>query len=1074
MALMSCLNAVAAADDMDSSVVGAEDGTLAVENDDVSDTLSAGNSWYVKADATGGDGSESNPYNNLKTAFTNAGEGDTIFVMDGTYQGTSNTKLTLNKNNLIIKNYENSNPIFDAENKRQIFDITGNNILITGLTFINGYFQYGACIDIEGNNVSVKNCNFDTGKAQYGGLVYIDPNYKDVVVDHCNFKNGVATTMGGAIFSNNLGAVVSNCNFNDNYAVYGAGIVTQSQMEIINSTFENGNSTYAGAVLLYGNNARNVVFDNDKFRRNVAEMGGAIMFYAPTNNDNTILNCEFTSNKAINPSSKTSGNYFGGALYIASSGNKIVDSTFNTNYADANGEDESFNCYGGAIYSTSKGSNTTIDGCTFLGNYAQDLGGAFYTISDNNTVLNSNFNFNNALIDGGAICAVKNNNLIENSTFYRNVGARGAVYLGSNGIDTVNQVVKNCTFRENGIDNSKGGAIFSCSNNTNVTDSKFIDNRALLGGSIVFADGYNFLENNIFTGNKAVRYGGGAISSAGKNDKVSNCKFENNIAQGYGGAISMNYVTVEDSLFTDNHANLGGAIYTINATVSGCEFNNNEALNKWVVVGEDKLQLSNNKNLEELVIIDDLLAAGIEQIPVQFGHDKVLNVVYDVDTEENHVEGYSAFCVEQISDAPTFGVVREDLIGVKNSLTEENVGEYLKLLVYYYYNDNTNYKEFQTLVNIFTDTNYAESDDETVKDVIAKYNAGERIPNVLSIKNSDESVTQYLFKSLIVPQATQNLFLFNISTSKPNMTVEKISLTPEVTVGMPAYFLIRVNNTGECVLTNINVTEMNSEGLSYQNFSDSTGKWIFIGSMEHPKWQYNGILNPNESAEIMVIYNTLRAGTFTNVVAVDNNQTTGNGKNDTVIHEPNLKVEKITLTTMVPVGEMTSFLIRVTNIGDCDLDGVYVKELKFDGLVYDHFTSVSGKWIFDGKDKWTYNDILAEGEKSQFTVFFKTVKAGNFTNIVVAGSDLTNETPAENITETFENKTSVNDTNNSDNQDELDDLDTIDEIEDINETSDVTKEAETDVNFKRATGNPLFALLAVLLLVGVSRIRKFK
>ena len=138
-------------------------------------------------------------------------------------------------------------------------------------------------------------------------------------------------------------------------------------------------------------------------------------------------------------------------------------------------------------------------------------------------------------------------------------------------------------------------------------------------------------------------------------------------------------------------------------------------------------------------------------------------------------------------------------------------------------------------------------------------------------------------------------------------------------------------------------------------------------------------------------------------------------------------------------------------------------------MVYDHFTSVSNRWTFDGKDTWTYNGILAEGERSQFIVFFKTITVGNFTNIVVAGSNSTNETTAENVTETFENKTDDNNTNNSDKSNN------INGKNNSNTTSNVPKDSnKTDVSIKRATGNPLFALLAVLLMLGVSRIRKFK
>ena len=93
---------------------------------------------------------------------------------------------------------------------------------------------------------------------------------------------------------------------------------------------------------------------------------------------------------------------------------------------------------------------------------------------------------------------------------------------------------------------------------------------------------------------------------------------------------------------------------------------------------------------------------------------------------------------------------------------------------------------------------------------------------------------------------------------------------------------------------------------------------------------------------------------------------------------------------------------------------------------------------------------------------------------------MTNETTAENVTEAFDNKTdNVNSTpkvneskivpknstvhkHNTDNENKTD-------------THDVSKDLkETDGDFKRATGNPIFALLAVLLAVSVLRFRKFK
>ena len=89
---------------VDDSMVGLENGNRNGEinlADSGNDILGAsGNSWYVKAGATGGDGSESSPYGNLKTAYNHASPGDTIYIMNGTYNGTNNLMIEFTKENL--------------------------------------------------------------------------------------------------------------------------------------------------------------------------------------------------------------------------------------------------------------------------------------------------------------------------------------------------------------------------------------------------------------------------------------------------------------------------------------------------------------------------------------------------------------------------------------------------------------------------------------------------------------------------------------------------------------------------------------------------------------------------------------------------------------------------------------------------------------------------------------------------------------------------------------------------------------------------------------------------------------
>jgi len=1183
--LCLCIGAVAAVGDVDSHAVGTDNGNLMVENEAVSDTLQssngdtlgAGNSWYVKAGATGGDGSEASPYGDLKSALdnTNLQEGDTIYVMSGDYKGESNTGLTIDKNNLNIVSADGKQPVFDGENSRQIFKITGSNVVLKGLQLTKGKSANGGALYIDADNVKVDKCTIisNTNSGNSNGAAIFIANHKGISIVNSSINGNKASNMGGAIYNLATDTLIADCSFYNNKAKNGATIYSNNKIRIVDSSISSGHVTSTGGFgggIYLENDANDSLIDNVKFSSCYGDQGGAIA--AVNCNNITVNDCEIGQAIGIVDPSRLTGYSDGAAIWMNGNNNLFN----NTSIHDCAG-------YGyGIVYVDATSDKTTFNNCSFERNAVNDyFGSGIYSNSNNLLVNNSYFYKNHCSAYGGAIYANRGDNVtIVNSEFVGNYAEKGgAIYLGNGGSSRCkNPVIDNCTFTDNGVfpkppfdrNMSKGGAIFSFAENTTITNSNFTHNVALMGGAIVFEYGRNFLENNTFTNNIAERYGGGAISSTKQGDTINNCTFINNNAKGYGGAVSADYPTITNSKFIGNHAFHGGAICTITANVSDSKFYDNTADDGYYIVAATKLNENNNIHPN--------------QNAISLGNTEYTAMKYDSKNDITYVDGYTAFCVEEDEDSPRYGVICNDLRFLQNSLTEEYVGEYLKILIYKYWNENSDYAKFRDMINIFTDHDFRNSDDATVKEVRSLYDSGYRVPTNNTLRdNGDGTIVMFNFKEVIVPSATQNVFMFdmyktNLTVKKevitnpvvigkqvdfnitvkntgesnltsvwinetgftkglvydsfkssfnwtynakdklwtlneilpvgktayivltfnvtgsgkmqnnvsvgfsnhtfgndtvdftayvPNMIIEKVSLTPEVTVGMQAYFLIKITNTGECELTNINVTEMNSDGLAYHSYVESPD-WSFIGSMDHPKWQYKGILPVGESAEIMVIYNTLKAGNFTNIVAIDNNQTSGSGKNDTVIHEPKLKVEKITLTTLVPVGDLTSFVIRVTNMGDCDLEGVYVKELKFDGLVFDHFTSTSGKWIFDGKDKWTYNDILFEGERSQFTVFFKTVKAGNFTNIVVAGSDLTNETPAENTTEAFENETDVNDTEESEDFEE-DDTE-IDE----NETSHADELKQSDVNLKNATGNPLFALLAVLLLAGVSRIRKFK
>ena len=149
----------------------------------------------------------------------------------------------------------------------------------------------------------------------------------------------------------------------------------------------------------------------------------------------------------------------------------------------------------------------------------------------------------------------------------------------------------------------------------------------------------------------------------------------------------------------------------------------------------------------------------------------------------------------------------------------------------------------------------------------------------------------------------------------------------------------------------------------------------------------------------------------------------------------------------------------LTNTGDCNLTGVYVKDNAYsDGLKYDSFIDESGKWTFDGVDTWTYNGELAPGETASFDIVFEALTAGVKVNTAIAGSDITNETNSTNQTE-------VNETPEDEvPEDETPEKDTPKKIANISK----------NVGVANATGNPLFALVAVLVILFGMPLRRRK
>lgn len=685
--------------------------------------------------------------------------------------------------------------------------------------------------------------------------------------------------------------------------------------------------------------------------------------------------------------SSKAANLYGGSIY--SRKNVFV---YNSRFENSEAKS------GGAIYGLKE---VTVYDSTFRNNtgYSEysDGGGAIY--APNVTVRNSFFEFNEGIY-GGAISA--RNIDAKNSVFTNNTGGKIGGALKSS-----NTAINNCSFIDN---NAKFGGAVHSSNNTNINNSKFINN--------------------------SVNYGGGALNIEGPNSLVNNSIFTDNYAFSYAGAILSNNITVMNSNFTNNSAEAyGGAILAANISSYNNNFVKNNAKNGTNVFAISNSNLGNSSN--ECILLNIL-----ETINAHYGGEIVFST------------GEPGFCSESKAFPPLRGYVINDMTAVRNSRTGENVFEYVKILIYEYYFNQSVFEPYDMLQFIwaFTDGNYTNYGNiyPPIQHVIDLYDAGFRIPTHNASKILDNgTIVTFNFKYFLAPNSYQNAVIFNLTYEEINQTVEKETLNPQVLIGSPVEFRITLTNNGYDIINfPYIIDEYYSSGLDFIGWRIENGNW----TKENNKYILNEQLNPNESRSLILIFNTTKNGTLVNNVSSGyNNINISNSSNKTIVFNPNMTIQKISNNKIVTIGETVRFTIILTNTGDCNLTGVYIKDNEYsNGLVYLSYIDKNNEWTFDGIDTWTYKGILQPGESISLDILFRVITAGVKNNTAIAGHNITNDT--------------VNSTNTT--------KVIVPNEPDSNKTTKKIPKIDRNVSLK--TGNPILVLLICLMSLILIPIRNRK
>ncbi|MBN1787490.1 MAG: hypothetical protein JW806_03765 [Sedimentisphaerales bacterium] len=228
-------------------------------------------------------------YANLQDAVDAATGTETIIVSDGTYTGTKNRDITIDKEgiNLTIQSANGKEVcIIDAQGLERVF----------GLLNVNG----ADSVTIRG--FTIKNGN-DTGLYGGGGIY----NHNSILtVEDCNIVN-CTSNKGGAIYNGGMagGLTMDNCLLADNYTLVGSS----------------GGAVYVGANYF---TATNCVFRNNSVQ-SPGMHGGCMYAYQ---GDVTLINCVIEGSSADGS---------GGVFYNANGDFDLINCTFVGNTCTANG-----------------------------------------------------------------------------------------------------------------------------------------------------------------------------------------------------------------------------------------------------------------------------------------------------------------------------------------------------------------------------------------------------------------------------------------------------------------------------------------------------------------------------------------------------------------------------------------------------------------------------------------------------------------------------------------------------------------------------------------------------------------
>lgn len=223
----------------------------------------------------------SGPKLTIKNATDTVNTGGTVNIAEGTYSGSGNTNIIINKD-LTINGAGIDQTIINGTDSTRIFYINpGYTVNINGLTITNGKSDLGGAI-LNYGNLNVDYCKFTKCTTIYkfmcGGSAIASGDYSTLNVKNSIFlENDAISSLsaGGTIYTNGT-TTLENCDFLNNLAWSGGAIFV-----------------FSGDLNAY----------NCKFINNTAQTKGGVMTIYTDSNSFNIHGCAFINNVARNTAS---------------------------------------------------------------------------------------------------------------------------------------------------------------------------------------------------------------------------------------------------------------------------------------------------------------------------------------------------------------------------------------------------------------------------------------------------------------------------------------------------------------------------------------------------------------------------------------------------------------------------------------------------------------------------------------------------------------------------------------------------------------------------------------------------